>query len=243
MDVLRKCSLRDPEEPIARHMLAAMSGENVPSRASDAYVRKTFDSFADSFDEVLEGLHYRAPRLVAGRLGAVLDDRTAEREVLDAGCGTGLSGALLKAYASCLRGVDLSSAMLDKARERNIYDELVEAEITRYLRGTPATFDVVACVDTLVYFGALDEVLGAVRGALRPGGWVCFTVERTGTVGGIAQGYTIAGNGRYQHVPGYVDEMMARAGFATVEVEELFLRLEEGQAVPGLLVSGQRPPA
>ena len=36
---------------MARHHLAACSGEGVPARASDAYVTQTFDAFADSFDE------------------------------------------------------------------------------------------------------------------------------------------------------------------------------------------------
>ena len=58
--------LRDePANPIAQHMFAACSGEDVPARASDAYVEATFDSFAGSFDEKLARLHYRAPELIA----------------------------------------------------------------------------------------------------------------------------------------------------------------------------------
>ena len=46
----------EPDEPIARHMLAACSGRDVPPRASDAYVERTFDSFAASFDAKLAKL-------------------------------------------------------------------------------------------------------------------------------------------------------------------------------------------
>ena len=38
----------EPDDPVARHTLAAVSGHDVPTRASDAYVQKTFDSFAAS---------------------------------------------------------------------------------------------------------------------------------------------------------------------------------------------------
>ena len=51
----------EPEDPVALHTLAAVSGCDVPSRASDAYVQKTFDSFAATFEAKLAKLHYQAP--------------------------------------------------------------------------------------------------------------------------------------------------------------------------------------
>jgi predicted TPR repeat methyltransferase len=45
-------------------MLAAMGGAERPTRASDGYVRATFDDFAESFDRNLEELGYRAPQLL-----------------------------------------------------------------------------------------------------------------------------------------------------------------------------------
>src|SRR4029077_18805485 len=87
--------LRDePDDPIARHMLAACSGRDVPQRASDAYIEKTFDSFAASFDAKLAQLSYRAPALVAEMLAEV--GASSSLDVLDAGCGTGLCGPLVK---------------------------------------------------------------------------------------------------------------------------------------------------
>jgi predicted TPR repeat methyltransferase len=53
-----------PDDPIPQHMLAAMGGAERPTRASDGYVRATFDDFADSFDRNLEELGYRAPQLL-----------------------------------------------------------------------------------------------------------------------------------------------------------------------------------
>lgn len=52
------------DDPIPQHMLAAMGGAERPTRASDGYVRATFDDFADSFDRNLEELGYRAPQLL-----------------------------------------------------------------------------------------------------------------------------------------------------------------------------------
>ena len=43
----------EPEDPIARHMLAACTGRDVPERASNGFVEATFDSFASSFEAKL----------------------------------------------------------------------------------------------------------------------------------------------------------------------------------------------
>jgi predicted TPR repeat methyltransferase len=94
----------------------------VPDRASDDYVRRTFDHFADAFDENLRDLGYRAPQLVAEALerhrGAAGD--VVKLDVLDAGAGTGLCGPLLRDRAGTLVGVDLSSGMLEKARASHL---------------------------------------------------------------------------------------------------------------------------
>ncbi|MFO0555260.1 MAG: tetratricopeptide repeat protein [Polyangiaceae bacterium] len=58
-----------PDDPIAKHTRAAYSGAAVPERASDDYVRATFDQFADSFDQVLANLEYKGPELCARGAG------------------------------------------------------------------------------------------------------------------------------------------------------------------------------
>src|SRR5690348_9789278 len=169
---------REPDNPVPRHMLAACGGEAPPPRADDAYVREVFDRFAESFDEqLLKNLDYRAPQVLVDALIGVLGVAEGALDVLDAGCGTGLCGPLIRPHARRLDGVDLSSGMLEKARLRGGYDELVAAELTAYLKEHPQTWDVVLSADTLVYFGDLAEVLAATHAALRPGGRLAFTLE------------------------------------------------------------------
>ena len=143
-------------------MLAACSGRDVPARASDAFIEKTFDSFAASFDAKLAKLSYRAPALVAEMLADSDVEASKSLDVLDAGCGTGLCGPLIAPYARRLVGVDLSARMLAQARARNVYDELVKRELTAYLRDSTGAFDVIVSADTLVYFGPLEDVVAAV---------------------------------------------------------------------------------
>lgn len=226
----------EPDNPVPAHMLAACSGTNVPPRASDAYVRRTFDAFAASFDEVLlERLDYHAPELVRAALSVALGAAGSVHDVLDAGCGTGLCGPLLRPYARTLAGVDLSPRMLEKARGRGVYDELVEQELVAFLRERPSRFDVVASADTLCYFGDLAPAIGAARMSLRPAGWLVFTVERADDI----ECYRINPHGRYSHAEAYVSATLAAGGFAAAHIAPAVLRREAGASVAGLVVRAQ----
>jgi predicted TPR repeat methyltransferase len=159
-------------------------------------------------------------------------------DVLDAGCGTGLCGPLIAPYSRRLVGVDLSARMLARARDRDVYDELVKHELTAYMAGFAGAFDVIVSADTLVYFGPLEGVVAAASSALRPGGRLVFTVEEL--IGSDA-GYAISVSGRYRHARAYLDHVLANANLepAIVPAE---LRLEAGDPVPGLVVRATRLP-
>jgi len=230
----------EPGHPVASHLLAACTGRDIPARASDAYVEKTFDTFAASFESKLAKLAYRAPALVS----AMLDDAglpaSKSFDVLDAGCGTGLCGPLVARYARRLTGIDLSAGMLAQAREKQLYDELLQVEITEYLRSRRDAFDIIVSADTLVYFGALEEVIAAAAGALRAGGLFVFTLEH-GT-GESGPGYRLETHGRYTHTQPYVERLLVSGGLEPT-IERAELRLETGVPVAGLVIRARRASA
>jgi predicted TPR repeat methyltransferase len=235
--VFRSWANVDPDDPVPAHMLAACSGDNVPTRASDAYVRATFDAFADSFDEMLlMRLDYHAPELLVRSLAEVLAPHAAVHDVLDAGCGTGLCGVLLRPHARVLTGVDLSPGMLEKARARSVYDALVEAELGAFLLGHRNAFDIVASADTLCYFGDLEPIIAAAATALRPNGWLAFTVERADDV----DPYRLNPNGRYSHSHRYIEQLLHDASFTDINVAGEVLRREAGASVNGWVVRARR---
>lgn len=239
VQVYRDWLQRVPDDPLALHMLAACGGAPPPGRAGDRYVRELFDGFASSFDEqLLHNLDYRAPQLLADALAPLLDGRSG-LEILDAGCGTGLCAPLLAAWAGRLEGVDLSPEMLERARRRGGYDRLVEAELTAHMRARAAGFDAIVSADTLVYFGDLHEVLEAAAGALRPGGWLAFSVEAI-VDGADADDVQLGPSGRYRHARGHVERALAAAGFADVRVDARELRKECGQPVRGWVALARR---
>lgn len=227
----------DPGNAVAMHMLAACTGSATPARASDSYVRDTFDAFAGSFDQVLDQLGYRAPGLIGVFLDAVLPAKDAALVIADAGCGTGLCAPYLRPRARRLVGVDLSPGMLARARVRHAYDELIEAELTAWLRGRIELYDLIACADTLCYFGALEEPLAGAAAALKRGGRLVFTVEAGAD---DREDYRLDPSGRYAHAAPYLRRTLESCSFESIAIEPVILRRERGHDVRGLLVSGQR---
>jgi len=239
-ETFRKWAEIHPADPEARHYLSACTGEGVPLRASDDYVRKTFDRFAASFDEVLERLEYQAPAIAGEMVDELLGAPHGNLDVLDAGCGTGLMGARLRPHARKLAGVDLSPRMLAGAEGRKVYDELTVAELTAYLKANARSFDLVVSVDTLIYFGDLAPVAEGLANAMRAGGHALFTLELAPDEK-APSGFVLNPHGRYAHTDAYVRRTLAQAGLEPRDLREVELRLEAGKRVKGLAVLARQP--
>jgi len=122
--------------------------------------------------------------------------------------------------------------MLQKAQEKEIYDELIESELTAFFQQNDQRYDIIVCADTLVYFGSLTDVLKGMRSALTDEGTLAFTVEKleNGT------DYTLSHTGRYQHAQKYLTRQLEQAEFQTPTLREVILRTERFRPVTGWLV-------
>jgi predicted TPR repeat methyltransferase len=217
----------DPQNPIARHLSAAALGSQSISKASPGYVRALFDQYASHFDENLARLRYCGPELVLRALTHLGTVATGGWKVLDAGCGTGLVGAALRPLASELIGVDLSTVMLDVARRRMIYDDLVCSDIVDYFRERFQEFDVIAAADLLTYIGDLREFFEHAAHALRPGGFVVALAESLKT----AEDYRLNPTGRFCHSREYLHQVMSSAGLTVPYFEEDAMRHESKKPI------------
>ncbi|TYC67974.1 tetratricopeptide repeat protein [Stappia sp. BW2] len=230
----------DPDNKVASYQLAAVRGDTM-DHAPEDYVKDHFDSFSESFDEVLTNLGYRAPELVAAEVALLAATRqTPFQDVVDLGCGTGLCGPLIRAYCVKLTGIDLSPGMLRKAAALNVFDFLVEGELVEFLTSDlPTRFDLGVCVDTLCYIGDLQPFMNALAGALQPGGVLIASVEHLDDPSG--PDYRVDPTGRYAHTPAYLKRTAEMAGMIYETEKPVVLRQELGNEVHGLIFRLRKP--
>lgn len=237
IDVLLQWEREEPENPTPTYLLVAYRGGNVQEQDSAAYVERTFNDFAERFDEVLTRLHYAGPQLVRDWL-ARQGLPAASQAVLDIGCGTGMVGEVLRPHAARLVGVDLSESMLQKAREKSCYDALYRADITAFLEKQEERFDLIACMDVLIYFGRLDGLMGLIRQALKPNALLMFSTEKLDSEGG--ESFRLNVSGRYSHSADYLRMVLKAAGFSIDRIQGVAIRNESGCPVAGLFVCATR---
>eukprot|EP00658_Telonema_sp_P-2_P001201 TRINITY_DN10461_c0_g1_i12.p1 TRINITY_DN10461_c0_g1~~TRINITY_DN10461_c0_g1_i12.p1 ORF type:complete len:232 (+),score=68.80 TRINITY_DN10461_c0_g1_i12:126-821(+) len=139
---------------------------NAPKTAEGA--KQLYDEWAASYDASLKSWGYRAPQRVAEELASA--GLPAESELLDLGCGTGMSGEALSAVSARLIGADISPESLEVARSKEIYSETHVANLDLALPMEAACFDGVACVGVMSYVERFDQFLGEVIRVLKPGG-------------------------------------------------------------------------
>ncbi len=136
-------------------------------------LQERYDWWAQQYDTDLEGLHYVAPDAGAERLHHWAGPDAA---VLDAGCGTGLVGAALRALGvGYLTGFDLSQAMLDQAARRGVYDVLRQGSLLEPLPFGSGSFDAVVSVGVFTFGHVGAEALAALPRVVRSGGFVTMT--------------------------------------------------------------------
>jgi predicted TPR repeat methyltransferase len=204
---------------------------------SPGYVRALFDQYAPRFDEELVGrLAYRGPELLLQAVEVVAGAGARFARLIDLGCGTGLAGKLFAPLCDFALGVDLSAAMIDRARRKNLYQELVVADMAACLAQQPdASADLVIAADAFCYLADLVPICHAVARVLSPGGLVAFTVETH-----AGDGAVLGAKLRYAHAAGHVRAALEAAVLAVRLLQTASTRNENGAPVPGLVVVAQR---
>ncbi len=221
----------DPGHKKARHMTEALRGDGGLESGSHEYAADLFNSYADRFEDHLkDGLRYRAPELLREAVGRAVDAEGAAWKILDLGCGTGLCGTAFRDLATHMAGVDLAPNMVEKAREKDVYDALEAGDLTEALGAYSGDLDLAVSADVFIYVGKLDEVFAACGAALREGGLFAFTVESFG-----GEGVYLRNTGRFAHSPRYIEALAEEHGFSLLLQDNIVVRTESSKPIAGLL--------
>ena len=161
------------EMPAPRRLsMHGRRGSKLDPEQLKARSKAAFDEQAPIYDEGMQGNHARAlyPCILEEARRAM--EGTPVPSVLDVGCGTGmLSERLLGAFPSCrLAGVDLSPAMVERARTRLAgRAEVREADAER-LPFHDGAFDLVVCNDSFHHYPDPDRAAFQMWRVLKKGG-------------------------------------------------------------------------
>jgi predicted TPR repeat methyltransferase len=236
IELYRSCLDVPDAAETARFCLASLGALPPPEKMPSQMVAALYDRSAASFDNTLvHGLKYQGPGIIAQSIARVLGPEARDLEILDAGCGTGLCGAVLRPLARRLDGIDISSAMLQQAGAKGYYHRLKHGEICAALADRSTTYDLVVAGDMVIYLGDLGPLFSAIAGVLRPQGHFIFTTERA-----ASGAYELHAAARYRHSDAYIAATAADADFDVVLRDDCVIRFEQGEPVAGSVFALRR---
>ncbi len=221
-DMLEKAVAANPEDSASRHMLRALTGrETTNTIYSPEYACNLFDNYAVYYDQHMQGqLNYSVPQHIAKLLHQL--QLNALNHCLDLGCGTGLSGIVMRESCQTLTGVDISKKMLAQANEKQIYDQLIEAELIQYLQQNDTRYELIVAADVLPYLGELETLFRVLTPRLTSQGLFVFTAEIS-----IEKPWQLQETARYSHQPEYIQSLCNQFGFTIIHQEQISARLHE----------------
>lgn len=141
--------------------------------------RRLYAQWAATYESdfvVRSGYHH--PRVIAEIFHEVVPEVGT---AVDAGAGTGLVGAHLRALRPelALDGVDLSAEMLAVAEAKGVYRNLYERDLTQPVPGTAAPYDALVSIGLFTHGHLGPEGLVRLIPLLRPGGYAVIGANET----------------------------------------------------------------
>lgn len=244
-EALEKVLALAPSDPFGAGLkLALLGSTDVPSAPPSRYVEQLFDDYAQRFDTALvERLEYSVPEKLAALIAEFVP-AVRFNHVTDLGCGTGLFGERIRDRAVFLEGFDLSANMLAKAREKQVYHRLAQADLSRAVEECgifgaelPAQrADLASAADVLMYLGELSPLFDIASELVASGGHFLFSVEDAST----EESFVLRPSLRYAHGEPYVRDQAGRAGFDVLETRQTVIRKDAGAPVLGRLYLARR---
>jgi predicted TPR repeat methyltransferase len=233
---LDQCLTQMPTHAAALFLRGALDGAPAPDAAPARAVALVYDALAARYDfESRKTLQRRAPLEVFEMASGLVGVGRRALAIADVGCGSGLCAPYFQADHVAIDGVDLSPSMLSRAARKMCYRSLDEGDLSHWLAGRDADYDLVIASEAFLHTGSLRPVFTAAATALRREGVFICTVDL-----GRGARFDLRANGRYVHGPFYVRHTAHEAGLALVKARRLVLRTEESGPVEGEVLAFAR---
>ena len=141
--------------------------------------RQMYGNWAATYDESFgKGWGYIAPREIAAILAREVDPNG---EILDIGAGTGLVAEHLRGLT--VDALDITPEMLEIARTKGLYRNLMVGDLTKKLNIPDASYDAIASCGTFTHGHVGPECFPELLRITKPG-----AVFACGTIGPVLDG-------------------------------------------------------
>lgn len=135
-----------------------------------------YKDFAAQYDAgFADALGYNTPKALAETFHRIATE--TDRPIADIGCGTGLAALALNLPKDVIDGYDISLEMLDKAREKQLYRALYNANLKQSLDAYPKDYGALISVGTFTLGHLGPQDLGNLLSLLRMNGLICITIS------------------------------------------------------------------
>ena len=216
-----------PDYLVPQHMINALTG-NTSTEPPKEYVKNLFDDYAEGFDDsLIKQLGYKLPFLMKELILKLDPLRNKFEKVIDLGCGTGLTGIELRDISNNLTGIDISSNMVAKTRELDVYDHLIEGDVVDILSSSKEKYDLFIALDVFIYIGELTKMFKTVRQCCNKNALFIFSIEAQ-----EEDGYSLLKSARYSHSESYILKT-ASVAFNVIYSQEVNLRKEKEGWIKG----------
>ncbi len=222
-DFLERALAVQPDNETCSFMLNALTHQDNKPASCTTYVRHLFNDYAIHYEQ---HMNHALGYTLSHHIASVLHQMPLFNvpKALDLGCGTGLTGIVLRELCQYLIGIDVSSKMLTKAQEKDIYDELFEAEAVAWLKQNAQHYDLVVAADVLPYVGDLAPLMEILSQRIQPKGYFICTFEIS-----ECEDWSIQETARFCHHPEYVVSLAKQFGFNLKSEQKVAGRQHQGQ--------------
>jgi len=139
--------------------------------------RDLYDDWSESYDaHLLDDFGYISPQIAAQTLAG--RDRQHDVDIIDYGCGTGLVGEeLIRHGFTTVDGIDISAGMLEQAREKGVYRNLLRGDLTTQIALVDAVYDAAICVGSMGAGHVAAQHVPELLRLLKSGGLFIITIN------------------------------------------------------------------
>ncbi|NES07285.1 MAG: class I SAM-dependent methyltransferase [Okeania sp. SIO2F4] len=150
--------------------------KKVSSAQNNQELSNIYDNWSQEYDESVLSFGYNPPAVINGLVGRFI--QSTDANILDAGVGTGMVGELLSILGyTNLVGIDLSLGMLERARKKQVYQDLRQMVLGQPLDFPDNAFDAVVSAGTFSANHAPPESFDEFIRIVKPQGLIIVAIR------------------------------------------------------------------